>query len=137
MIPEPYESYVERLQLALTPEFDTEQLTALALWADGSSRATLQGGELTNQLTVRLEATNYPGQLSSLAADPTGQNSNVNLFNIGDDYKIDMRVHGRFMNFRVTDGPDVVAGTDGTVYNHETEWRLSGMQADVMKGGTR
>ena len=37
---EQYESFIERIELALTPEFDTEQLGSLALWADGGSRVT-------------------------------------------------------------------------------------------------
>ena len=136
--PRDYESYVERVQLAIQPEFDTEQLSSLALWADGSTPEFLRGNIMHNQLDVRVVTTNNPGEITSLATRPstTGPNGVSNLFNVSTDYKIDMRQHGRFMNYRITDGftLDTTADNNPT---HQAEWRLSGMQADVMKGGTR
>ena len=35
---EPYESYVERAQMALAPEFTVETLSSVALWTDGSTK---------------------------------------------------------------------------------------------------
>ena len=140
--PRAYESYVERVQLAIQPEFDTEQLASLALWADGSTPEFLRGNIMHNQLDVRVVTTNNPGEITSLGGPGgtrppmNGPNGISNLFNVSTDYKIDMRQHGRFMNYRITDGftLDTTADNNPT---HQAEWRLSGMQADVMKGGTR
>ena len=135
--PMAYESYIERLQMAIVPEFDTEQLTSLALWADGSTPEFLRGTAQRNRLNVRVAATNNPGEISSLAMDPaaTEQAGNNNMFDVSQDYKIDMRIHGRFMNYRITDSATVTEADD--TFNNQTEWRISGMQADIIKGGTR
>ena len=135
--PQDYESYYERAQLALLPEFDTEQLTSLALWGEGATPEFLRGSLQRNQLDVRVETTNNPGEFVNLSSRNTMslQNANANLFNIAGDYKVDLRLHGRFVNYRVTDGQTL----DTTVENasHQAEWSVSGMQADIMKGGTR
>ena len=134
--PQDYDSYFERVQLALLPEFDTEQLTSIALWGDGSTPAFLRGNDMHNQLDVRISTTNYPGEVSTLDPLPDNQSTNTNLFNISADYKIDMRLHGRFINYRVTD-QTALDTTQGVNPSHQAEWRVSGMQADIMKGGTR
>ena len=136
--PVPYESYIERVQLAIQPEFDTEQLQSIALWADGETRLSLMGTPMHNQLDVRVKTTNNPGELIDLSVRPAANapGAAANLFNISENYKIDMRQHGRFLNYRITDGEAVVQNASNTL-SHQTEWRLSGMQADVMKGGTR
>ena len=133
-----YPSFVERVQLAIVPEFDTEQLGSLALWTDGSTEAFLRGDTLHNQLDIRVKATNYPGEVVSLNVRPDSNSpgASVNLFNIAQDYKVDMRLHGRFLNYRITDEYPI-AESDQEGYTHQAEWRLSGMQADIMKGGTR
>ena len=136
--PMDYVSYFERTQLALTPEFDTEMLHSIAVWADGSTPEFLRGNQLRNQLDVRVAATNYPGQFTTLEPfTPVANNNNSNLFNISMDYKVDMRVHGRFINYRITDGAPLVQGTEGPTFSHQAEWRVSGMQAEIAKGGTR
>ncbi len=100
-------SFVERRRLALTPEFDTETLVSMALLADG-----------TATLNVTAEGTNTPGnEMESL--------TNSFTFDISDDYKTDIRVHGRFLNYRIADD---IPGTD---------WRLTGLQFDIGKGGQR
>ena len=136
--PQDYESYIERVQLAIQPEFDTEQLQSLALWADGSTTEFLRSAQQYNQLDVRLTTTNYPGEVTDLAVRPTANvpGAVANTFDISADYKIDMRMHGRFMNYRITDG-HTLATRDDLLLSHQAEWRLSGMQADVMKGGKR
>ena len=135
--PRDYESYIERVQMAIQPEFDTEQINSLALWADGSTPEFLRGAQLHNRLDVRVAATNYPGQLTSLGDRTMIPNGVANMFNISEDYKVDIRVHGRFLNYRVTDGGTVDEMTETGDFSNQAEWRLSGMQADVMKGGTR
>ena len=137
--PMPYESHIERVQLPISPEFTTEQLQSIALWADGVTPEFLRGRPMYNQLDVQMTTTNYPGINPTFTANPTTATApdTSNLFSISMDYKVDMRVHGRFMNYRITDGSTLVQPTGVTNLSHQTEWRLSGMQAEVKMGGTR
>ena len=59
---EQYESFLERVELALTPEFDTEQLGSLALWADGGSIVSFGNPIEQATLDVKLYGTNNPGE---------------------------------------------------------------------------
>ena len=142
-----YESFVERIELAMTPEFDTEQLQSLALWGDGGSLATF--GEDLNQatLTVKMYGTNASGQTLGVYNNNM-QNTVSNDFIVGEDYKIDMRIHGRFLNYLITDY--MVTDDNARVPNEANSvidrnlgiprgisWNLSGMQADIFKGGRR
>ena len=143
---EQYESFVERIELALTPEFDTEQLQSLAIWGDGGSLATFGDNIDQAVLTVKMYGTNAPGQTLG-EFNNNGQNTASNEFIVGEDYKIDMRVHGRFLNYLITD----YMVTDNTRVPNEANlvldrnlniprgisWNLSGMQADIFKGGRR
>ena len=131
--PVAYTSYFERAQLALIPEFDTEQLTALAIWADGSTPPFLRGDPIRNLLDVRVMTTNNPGETVDLSATSSAQTFNSNMFSIAADYKVDMRLHGRFINYRITDAEDPAMTND----RHQSQWNVSGLQADIMKGGTR
>ena len=141
--PMPYESYFERTQMGLTPEFDTEQTTSVALWADGSTQQAFQQPSERNRLEVRMLGTDNPGEMMPLADGSTATNRrSKNLFPIGFEYKADMRIQGRFMNYRVTDS--VTDTTDmaelaeiPVVFGQNVEWRVSGMQVDFKKGGTR
>ncbi len=99
------ESYVERRRLAMSPEFDTETLVSVALLVDG-----------TDELGISVEGTNAPGIDANALGTPTF------MFDISDNYKTDIRVHGRFLNYRISG--------DGA-------WRLSGIQLDIGKGGQR
>ena len=147
-----YESYVERVEMAITPEFDTEMVTSLALWADGFAREFTDQPRIHNRLEVRAMGTNYPGQSVNLRVE------GGNVLPISEGYKTDLRVHGRFINLRITDSVtdptedptnvqrDQIDGLAGTTYegpeldnsySPNTAWRLSGMQADVKKQGTR
>ena len=113
-----YESFVERIELALTPEFDTEQLQSLALWADGGSRINFTQPTEQATLDVKLYGTNSPGETlglfdntpftrneetNRLTTNTMMQRTVDNEFKIGQDYKIDMRVHGRFINILISD----------------------------------
>jgi len=117
-----YESYVERTEAPMSPEFDVESLASVALWASK---------DISDDITLRLRfrATNAPG--ASLASNPltangAAGNSENPLFIIGKDYKTDARLTGRLLNFRITDESNV-----------GENWRLSGIQIDVRKGGSR
>ena len=101
-------AYIERKRLALTPEFDTEELASMALLADGG-----------DTVTINVQGTNAPGELL-----PDGIMSNLKTFTIETEYKQDIRVHGRFLNYRLT-------------HDFTSNMNLAGMQFDVKKGGTR
>ena len=112
-----YESYFERVQAAIVPEFDVETLSSIALWTEGTTG---------DDLRLRFRPTDYPGAppTDPLTNDVDGP-TNV-TFNINEDYKSDIRLNGRFINYRITDATDV-----------SNEWSISGMQLQVMKGGRR
>ena len=129
---EAYESYVERTMLGLSPEFSTERLHSIALWIDGISMPYYRAAEedyTRARLDVRVRTTNNPG--SFILLDETG-----NEYDVGADYKTDIRRTGRFMNIRVTDD-STAADNDTDPFNRQTEWRLSGMQLEVGDSGTR
>ena len=142
-----YESFIERIELGLTPEFDTEQLTSLALWGDGGNATTFNQPIDQATLTVKMYGTNAPGEtrggFSNDSRNNVGmlQRTTDNDFVIGSDYKIDMRVHGRFINYLITDY-DVVdnvrVAREANLQNQQgVTWNISGIQADIMKGGRR
>ena len=136
-----YESYVERVQMAISPEFETEMVTSMALWSDGFARAFTDEPPYYNRLEVRATGTNNPGQVTDL------HSIGGNVLPISEGYKTDLRVHGRFINLRVTDqvndetqDPASAEYTGKELennYRQTTAWRLSGMQADTKKQGTR
>lgn len=114
-----YESYVERESIPLTPEFDVESLTSIALWVDTESDSGVN-------LRLRFRTTNNPGQsLTELLSTGTSGPTNVN-FTIGSDYKSDIRLKGRLLHYRITDS--------GLV---SEDWKLLGVQLEISKGGTR
>ena len=142
---EQYESFVERIELAITPEFDTEQIQSLALWGDGGNAPTFGADIEQATLSIKMYGTNNPGETRGLfttagrANDSDRQRSVTNPFVIGEDYKIDMRVHGRFLNLSVSDF-DVDSTGSRSVIDSNTAgvtWSISGMQADIVKGGRR
>lgn len=115
----PYESYIERKEAPMTPEFDVESLHSVALWVGKAVDEDVN-------LKLRFRPTDYPSQTvnNDLSVDTTDA---VNVtFTIGDDYKADVRTAGRFINYRITDDS---VGTNN--------WFLSGMQLDIKKGGRR
>ena len=112
-----YVSYIERKQLAISPEYDTETINSIALHADGSDAV----------LRVRAKGTSYPGQ----DADLTSSSILINAFTIQSEYKIDARVHGRLLNMRIDD-----AAADNTAANSK-KWNLAQLQLGVNKGGSR
>ena len=112
-----YESYIERKEAPQSPEFDTEYLTSVSLWAYKDIP------EFIN-LDLRFRNTDNPGQPIDLSSN-TSTSKDVK-FIIGDDYKADVRLSGRFMSFRVTDNASV-----------SDLWGITGMQFTINKGGRR
>ena len=135
-----YVSYFERIEMSISPTFDTEQLTSIALWADGGSIETVGGEPVRATLRIRARTTNNPGQLSYLTvAEDNAQNNAkanklvVNDFVVASNYKSDIRAFGRLINYRVDDAQAAAAATAA----NNKAWNISGLQLDVKKGGTR
>ena len=104
-----YESYIERMRLAMTPEFTTENLLSVAMLTEGTG-ATLE---------VMAVGTDTPSESANFSNGISG------TFNIDTDYKVDLREHGRLLNHRITDN----SGQFG--------WFIAGLQFDIGSGGTR
>lgn len=137
-----YVSYAERSQLSISPNFDTETLSSIALWADGGTAVTVGGDLQRATLQLRARSTNNPGELAYLtvAEDNTQSNAKankltVNDFIVADSYKTDVRITGRFLNYRVDDAnADTSSSYSGT---NIKAWNISGMQLGVLKGGVK
>ena len=138
----PYVSYVERVQVSITPNFDTETLKSIALWADGGSILTVGGEPQRATLQIRARGTNYPGEFAYLTTAEDNSQSNakrnkltVNSFEVGSAYKSDVHITGRFLNYRIDDADaDTSSGYTGT---NTKAWNISGLQLGVSKGGTK
>lgn len=133
-----YVSYFEKEQMNISPTFDTEEVSSIALWADGGSITTVGGEPQPATLRVRARGTNYPGENAYLtvAEDNTQTNAKrnkllVNDFVVASNYKIDTRISGRFINYRVDDANATNAA------NNDKAWNVSGLQMTVNKGGIK
>lgn len=134
--PEPYESFVVRTQMGLAPEFTTEMLNSVAMWTDGSTQEYFRGPSSYNRLEFRATTTNAPGATVDFNALP--DNSIENIQYISEDYKVDVRLTGRFLNWKLTDNandPDLRRNDKD--FDQLSEWRLSGLQLDIGQGGRR
>jgi hypothetical protein len=138
----PYVSYIERVQVSITPNFDTETLSSIALWADGGSILTVGGEPQRATLQIRARGTNYPGEFSYLTTAEDNSQSNakrnkitVNSFEVGSAYKSDVHITGRFLNYRIDDAhADTSSGYTGT---NTKAWNISGLQLGISKGGAK
>ena len=138
----PYVSYVERQQLSITPNFDTETLNSMAVWADGGTITTVGGEPQRATLQIRARATNNSGELAYLTAEEDNTQSNakankltVNAFTVADSYKTDLRITGRFLNYRIDDANS--STSSGYTGANDKAWNISGFQLGVKKGGTK
>lgn len=114
-----YESYISRSSTPLSPEYDVEYLSSVALWVDKDDSGNID-------LDFRFRTTNYPGENVSPALTTSGSVKGNSTFTIGEDYKADVRINGRFLHWMITD-------TGATDKN----WKLVGMQLAMGKGGRR
>ena len=121
-----YESYVERQRLAMTPEFTTENLLSVAMLTE--LRPGVAYSDPTN-LRINATGTNTPSDTVNLHHLVNGQpNPDLGvtaLFDIVEDYKVDLREHGRLLNHRITDNM------------RDIPWAIAGLQFDIGSGGTR
>ena len=129
-----YISFIERVQMSMVPEFTTESVKSLALWTDGGSVIDLSGNLRYNVLQLDLSVTNNPGQQVNL--DTTPQYTNTHY--ISEDYKMDTRLTGRFLNWRLSD--EILTAPvvrNGKTFQRDTDWRVSGMQWKISPAGRR
>ena len=126
-----YNSFVERAQMALAPEFTTELLQSIALWTDGVT-TTMVGNDRYNRLQLSLSVTNDPGQSVDLTT-PTF----TNMHYISEDYKMDTRITGRFLNWRLSDISGMTETRGNKDFQQDAEWRLSGLQLAIRQAGRR
>ena len=75
----------------------------------------------SQNLDVDIKGTSRP-------QDETGVTSGSSfIFNYATDYKVDTRIQGRFLNYKIGDQ----SATSGVA------WSLTGYQLEIIKGGTR
>ena len=148
--PVSYESYFERKQLAISPEFDTETISRVALWAQGNYRPFRGSVPNYNRVQIRMAGTDNPGE-DYLLGDIEDDHVIHNNFFISEDYKVDMRTHGRFLNYRVSDsihehdngGSEIIPLTsnpdsdEGLTYTQASKWMISKLESEIIKGGDR
>ena len=124
----------------MTPEFTTENLLSIAMLTEGEARA---GGTAQNPtLDVRVMGTDTPAMFADLADGQTTRVATQFIIEgivdgqpVG-DYKVDIREHGRLLNYRITDAMPTEA--DPTVFvGRDDEWLIAGLQFDIGSGGTR
>ena len=77
---------------------------------------------------MRATPTNYTGAV----ADLLGGASLTNDYLVTQDYKVDTRVTGRFLNYRIDD-----AGPDPLLATNSYAWKISTLQFEINKGGPR
>ena len=114
-----YESFILRTRLAIAPEFTTEMMASMALLTEGPGA----------RLEVRARGTDVPSTDAMPMLGTPDSLTTTNEFVVDDDYKTDLRVHGRLLNYKISDN---VNGT-----NQTADWTIAGMQLDIGAGGTR
>ena len=104
------ESFIERKRLAITPEFTTETLVSVGILSEGNAA-----------FQVSAVGTSRPAEVRVLPDD----DPNPTPFVSQDNYKADIRTHGRLLNYRIRD----TSTGEG--------WAIAGLQFDIGTGGTR
>ena len=128
IIGEPYISYVERRELGITPELDTEEIARAAIQSTGGTATELDGPLYYPTLRLRMSPTNYTAEMANLQ----GGASVVNDYSVASTYKVDTRITGRFANYRIDD-----ANQDPTVASNEYAWGIPSIQFEINKAGER
>ena len=142
-----YESYVERKQMNISPDLDTETVHQLTLWASGSYKQYVNADNVYNRLQVRYSGTDNSGKEVDLTTLTPPEVKKNNFF-ISESHKADTRLHGRYLNYRITDeilddNDNVLEMTSNTkrststVFTQDALWEISGMQPEINKGGRR
>jgi hypothetical protein len=137
-----YVSFFEKTQMSVSPNIDTETIEDIALYADGGTITEIGGDLQRSTLQIRVRATNYPGQKAYLTTieDNTQSNAKANKlvtndFVVGNDYKLDINLTGRFLNYRIDDAnSDISSAYTGS---NDKGWNISGLQIGILKGGRK
>ena len=95
--------------------FDTEAINALGMYIQSDSALTL---------TIKINQKDNP----STATDFTSDTAYEFVSNDGNnsDYKTDVRINGRFIGYKISDGTSNSVG-----------WTLSGLSVQTVKSGRR
>jgi len=144
--PLPYTSYVERKEFSITPDMDTESIHEVAMWASGNYVPFINSDPIFNRLQLRMKGTDNPGRIVDLTS--VGNGVTKNTYFISESYKMDTRVHGRFLSFRITDEildasnieQDTTSNTKkttSTTFSKKSAWEFASLQPEVNKGGRR
>jgi hypothetical protein len=138
----PYISFIERQQISINPDFRTDGLDTMSLWADGGTAITVGGVLQRATLQIRSRCTNYPGEEPYLITpedntqtDARANKFVTNSFTVASDYKVDLRLFGRFLNYRIDDAANSLAS--GYTGSNIRGWNISGLQLGVSTGGSR
>ena len=105
-------AYLERRRFALQTEYETETLSAIGFLVDGSGT-----------LTANVVTTDIPGD-TSIALNTAANDRVFSIDGATASYKQDIRVTGRFLNYRIT-------------HSATSSFNLSGMQLEINSGGRR
>ena len=103
-------AYLERRRMAVTPEFDTESVSGMALLFDGPSK-----------VNIKYDGIDKVGEVVDFTANAAIP------FDTSIEYKADVRFNGRFLNYRIESQSNEVT----------LDWNLTGYQIQVSKGGSR
>ena len=101
---------LERKRMAVTPEFDTESVSGMALLFDGPSK-----------VNIKYAGIDKVGTTVDFAAKPAIP------FDTSLDYKADVRFNGRFLNYRI----------ESQANETNLDWNLTGYHIQISKGGAR
>lgn len=115
-----YESMIQRTNLELRPVIDTEYIRSFALYVQSDDPVTLN---------FKVNQKDNPSDLTDFTNDKEYyflSNTVDNLGNSTSDYKADVRVNGRFIGYRITDGN-----------NNNNGWTLSSIIVEAGKAGVR
>jgi len=112
----PYSSLIERTGIEIRPVFDTESLKGIYLYLQSDDPVKLD--LLISQKNNPSEATSF----DNVITHDFYSNSGVEL----SDYKADVRITGRFMGYRISDGD-----------SNSNGWTLSSIAVEIAKAGRR
>ena len=123
-------SFVERRRLAVSPEFTTEMLASAALLTEGIYQVEVPDPidptmTIMEDRSPTLQVTAVGTETPAVDKEPSGTGAVTNPFDILSDYKVDLRVHGRLLNYRIADN------------GNSRPWLIAGLQFDIGTGGTR
>ena len=115
-------TYVERKNIHVRPTKDTEMVQTIYMDTMGDAGSDTD----TPQYNVRINLTNAAGLADGIDLSQDTDND-VFTFNYGGtraDYKTDIRLTGRIMNYRIEDVSQL-------------DWSIAELGLEIGKGGTR